>query len=100
MKKLPSFLRQYFWEVDFNKLDRDKSWEYVIHRLLEHGNDRAVKWMFENYKKKRMQYVLCKYRSFSEKSAIFWALVLRVPRDKIVCLQKPFLEMRKRTWPY
>lgn len=98
--KLPIFLKRYFWEVDFSKLDAESSSEYILRRLLEYGDERAIKWMFNNFKKNQMKKVLCKFRGYSEKSANFWALVLGVPRKNVLCLQKPYLEMRKRTWPY
>lgn len=98
--KPPKFLKRYFWEVDFGKLDAKKSAEYVVNRLLEYGDEKAVRWMLDRFGKKQIKYVLCKYRGYSEKSANFWALVLGVPRNKVLCLQKSYLEMRKRTWPY
>ena len=100
MRKLPGFLKQYFWEVDFGKLDKTRFPEYIIRRLLEYGDEKAIGWMFSNFRRAKIRQVLCKFRGYSEKTANFWALVLGIPRNKVLCLQRHYLEMRKRTWPY
>ena len=100
MKKLPIFLKQYFWDVDFNKIDKKQNASYVIHRLLDRGNDKAIKWMCEAYDKDLIKEVVTKRRGFSAKTANFWADVLYIDKRKVVCLQKPYLKMRQQLWPY
>jgi len=100
MKKLPIFLKQYFWDVDFEKIDRERSGPYVIHRLLDRGNDRAIKWMCGTYDKDLIKEVIIKRRGFSAKTANFWAGLFDIDKSKVVCLQKPYLKMRQELWPY
>ena len=100
MKKLPAFLKQYFWEVDFANIDPQKSAQYVIARLIDRGNDKAIRWLFENYSKDLIKEVVTTRRGFSAKTANFWALVLRLDKRKVVCLQKPYQKMRQQLWPY
>jgi len=42
MKKLPRFLNKYFWDVEFEKIDLQKRRVYVLKRILEYGDERAV----------------------------------------------------------
>ena len=100
MQKIPIFLKQYFWDVDFNKIDIEHSAPYVIHRLLDRGNDRAIKWMFKTYHKNLISEVVTKRRGFSAKTANFWADFLGLDKRKVVCLQTPYLKMRQQLWPY
>lgn len=87
MKKLPGYLKKYFWEVDFGKLDYKKKSDFVIKRILEYGDEKAVRWMFENYTRQRIKRVLCKYRGYSRKTANFWGIMLGVEKSKILSLK-------------
>lgn len=100
MKKLPLFLKQYFWDVDFDKIDKVQSASYVIHRLLDRGNDKAIKWMCKTYDKNLIKEIITNRRGFSAKTANFWADMLDIDKRKVVCLQKPYLKMRQQLWPY
>lgn len=99
-KKLPSYLKQYFWDVDFNKIDKNQSAPYVVHRILDKGNDKAIRWMFKTYDKKLIKEVVINRRGFNAKTANFWADLLDLDKRKVVCLQTPYLKMRQQLWPY
>ena len=100
MKKLPVFLKQYFWDVDFEKVNPEKSAQYIIFRLLNKGNDKAIRWLFKTYPKDLIKEVVRERRGFSAKTANFWADLLDIDKRKVVCLQKPYLKMRQELWPY
>lgn len=100
MKKLPSFLKQYFWDVNFKEINIEQNAQYIIHRLLDRGNDRAIKWMCKTYDKNLIKEVVEKRRGFSPKTANFWADLLKLNKIEVVCLQKPYLKMRQELWPY
>lgn len=97
---LPEFLRPYFWDVDFDKMNKKRSASYIIHRLLDRGDDKAIRWMFKTYSKSLISEVLMKRRGFSAKTANFWADLLNIDKGKVVCLQIPYLKMRQAFWPY
>ena len=100
MRKLPEFLRQYFWDVEFDKIDFEKRRIFILKRILEYGDKEAVAWMWKNFKKSEMKDVLCKYRGFSQKSANFWAVILGIEKENVKCLNKSFREIQKQFWPY
>ena len=97
---LPTFLKRYFWDTDFDQLDPQIHFHEVVGRILEYGNEEAIRWMKGNYSKGEIAEVLYRYRSVSPKSANFWAILLDLPREKILCLQKPYRETQRRHWPY
>ena len=100
MKRLPAFLEKYFWDVDFKKVDKEKSAAYIIHRLLDKGHDRAIEWMYRTYDKDLIKEVVTKRRGFSPKIVNFWADLLGIDKNEVACLQKPYLKMRQELWPY
>lgn len=100
MKKLPRFLKKYFWDVDFGKIDPEAYSQDILARLLEHGDEKAISWMKKNFTRHQITDVLSHYRIVSPKSANFWAIIYNIDKRKVLCLQKPYLEIRRRHWPY
>ena len=98
MKHLPAYLNKYFWDVSFEKIDLDRSRTYVLKRVLEYGDEKAVQWMWDHYKRSEVTDALCRFRGYSRKTANFWALILNLPRRKVLCLQKRYLRTPKTIW--
>ena len=97
---LPTFLKRYFWDVSFEKMDLEKRRVFVLKRVLEYGDEEAVFWMKNNFQPQEIEEVLTQFRGLSHRSANYWALIYDIDRSKVRCLQKPYLEMQKRHWPY
>ena len=68
-KRSPRFVKRYFWEVDLEKVRLPRHRTYVIERILERGDDRAI----------------------SPNTANPWALALDIPREEITCFSTPSL---------
>lgn len=100
MKKGPVFLKKYFWDIDFKTLDLKKHAAEVIGRIMEYGDEKSVSWLLKHYSRPEMSHVLCHFRFVSPKSAGFWAIILKIPKGKILCLQKHFQKTQKKHWPY
>jgi len=100
MKKLPRFLEKYFWDVEFKNIDAEVYSRDILVRLLEYGDEKAISWMKKKFAKHQIEDILFHYRSVSPQSANFWALIFGIDRKKVLCLQKPYLEIRKAHWPY
>lgn len=100
MKRLPLFLKKYFWDVEFLEINKRKNSRFIIERILEYGNKKAVSWLFKNYSLKEIKEVIYKTRFLSLRSLFFWILFLNLNKSKVKCLRKSFLERRKIFWPY
>lgn len=98
--KLPFFLIKYFWEVDFKSLNAKEYSTFILERILEYGDERAVKWALNNFSDFQLKRVLSSRKNFSKKSANYWSLILGIPKNKILCLNKSYREMQKSHWPY
>ena len=100
MSKLPDFLRPYFWDVDFEAVDPALKSEFVVQRLLDKGNLKAVKWATDNFSSELIRRVLRTRPDFSLKNASFWSLLYQVPLAEVKCFQEPYRTTRKTLWPY
>ena len=100
MKPIPKSLKKYFWDVDFKNLDKDKYSYFIIERILELGDGKAVKWMENNFSKEKIRKVVYSSRNLSRKSANFWQLIFNLDRNKILCLKKSFQRKQKIAWRY
>ena len=67
----------FFWDTDSSRLDLRKNKDYIIERILELGDEKAVKWLFSNYSRNEIRRVLAASRRISRKSANYWSLVLK-----------------------
>ncbi len=97
---LPKYLEKYFWDVDFDKINFEKRKVYILKRILEYGDRKAVSWMWENFKKEEIRNTLSNFRGFSKKSANFWALILDIPHEEVLCLKRRSSKEPKTFWPY
>ena len=99
-QRLPMYLKRFFWDCDFDQLHSTQHAAYIIGRLLDIGDERAIRWMRKRYPKKHIADILSTHRCVSPKSANFWALLLDLPREGILCLQKHYQERQRKHWPY
>jgi hypothetical protein len=98
--RLPVFLHRYFWDIDAGKLNPQKRPQYVIQRLLEMGNEKAVRWLRKNFSEKQIKETLYQSRQISLKTGNFWSLLLGINRKKIKCFQKDSRQTPRVIWPY
>ena len=90
MKKLPVFLKEYFWDVDFKKMSLKSHRSFIIKRVLDRGDAKAIRWLFKNFKSDEIQNLLLTTKDLSQKTANFWADYFELDRKKVPCLQKPY----------
>ena len=90
IKKLPQSFKKYFWDVDFEEVDAEKNAFLVIKRVLDRGNTPDIKWLLERYGSQEIKKVVMTTRDLSRPTGNFWSIVLGLPPDKVLCLQKPY----------
>lgn len=88
--QVPEFFRPYFWDVKFDLLDFKKSRTFILKRVLDRGNTKALRWVRQNYTNQEIENLLLTTRDISPKTANFWAFLLGIDKKKVVCLQKPY----------
>jgi hypothetical protein len=91
MTKIPEFLKPYFWEIDFAGLSLSERQTYILERVLEYGNDQAIRWLKANFTPETIAAVVRHSRRISRNTANIWALVLNIPKEQIRCFSTPSL---------
>jgi hypothetical protein len=90
-RRLPRRLHQFFWEVDSKKVHLDKHADYIIARLLEHGDLAAIRWLLTTYTERQIAGVVKQSRQLSRKTANFWRLRLGIPESDVLALSRSYL---------
>lgn len=84
---IPKHLAPLFWDTDPAAFDPRDYPAYTIGRVLELGDDPAVRWMRETFLEAVIVEVLRNDRRLSPRSATFWALVYHVPDQEVASLR-------------
>jgi len=71
------FRQALFWDVDPKTIDPEKNAVYVIERILDFGNDKEVKWMWDYYDHVLIRDVVDKSRVLHGPTRSFWTLMLQ-----------------------
>lgn len=88
--KLPQFLRPYFWDVRFEKLEVGRDAFLIIKRILDRGSTRDLRWLLETYGKDPIKKVVMETKDLARPTGNFWADMLSLNKTKVSCLQKPY----------
>ena len=96
--KLPSYLKKYFWDTDFEQLDPDKNRSYILSRVFEYGDTKAVKWALQYFPQEDIKKTLRESRALSPKSGNFWALFFGLDKTNLRCFQKSSLKLQSSHW--
>jgi len=96
--KLPPSIKKYFWDADVERFTLSKEGRYVIERIFEYGDEKAIRWLFHRVPRRFLVDALKRTRSLSPANAYLWANVLGVSKKSIVCLEKQFRERRSKHW--
>jgi hypothetical protein len=84
---IPQDLRPLFWDTNPEKFDPVSYPAYTIARVLEFGDDKAIRWLRGTFSETQIIEVLRTERRLTRKSANFWALVYHIPAEEIAALK-------------
>ena len=71
------FRQELFWDVDPKKIDPKKHAQYIIERILDFGNDKEARWIFQNYSKKTLQKVVKNSRVLHNQTRVLWNEIVK-----------------------
>jgi len=97
---LPRYMKKYFWDVNFTRLSIKQNRRFILKRILEYGDERGINWMRNHFLRSEIVKTLLQSRGFTRKSANYWSLIYRIPREKIKCLKKRSSRTQKSIWKY
>ncbi len=84
---IPKHLHPLFWDVRLDDFNPGGYPEYTIGRILELGDEDAVKWMRETFPEAVIRRVIATDGSLSRKSATYWASRYRIAPDEVAALR-------------
>jgi hypothetical protein len=74
---LPRYIKKYFWDIDTYVLNLKKYKKYVIERILEMGDEKAVFWMKNFFSSRDIRDVIKESKRLSPLSLNYWRLVFK-----------------------
>jgi hypothetical protein len=97
MEMMPREVAKCFWDTDAMKLDLNKDCFFIIERLLEEGDDDAIRWMMAQYDDSHIIRVVKDSRRLSPKTVGLWQNYYALPEEEIRCLKTC---CQKAGWPF
>ena len=88
--QLPQSFRSFFWDVEFEKLEIEKSKHLIIKRVLDRGNLSDIRWLLKTYSTDEIKKVVMGTRDLARPTGNFWADILEIDKTQVPCLQKPY----------
>jgi hypothetical protein len=88
-KYIPEYLKPFFWDVDFERLSVNDSSHFIISRLMEHGDEAALRFLLRTYTREELLGTLKTSRSISRRSRKFWAVLLDVKEESCTVKRYP-----------
>ncbi len=71
------FRQSLFWDTDPKKINPKQKAKYVIERILDHGNDQEVRWLYSFYNKKLLKNIVLRSRILMPEIKSLWTAILR-----------------------
>lgn len=87
-QKEKKLLKPIFWDTDIDKLDCENHKNYIIERVLQYGRSEHVRWLLKKFSKNDIIETVKVSRSIDRKTANFWSLHYKIPREEIKCFRK------------
>ena len=80
--------KAYFWDVDFNKLDKSKSMRLIIERVINLGNLSDLKLIRKIYTEEEIRKTICNLNYLDRKTLHFASLFFNIPKTSFKCYTK------------
>ncbi|MBI3332624.1 MAG: helix-turn-helix domain-containing protein [Candidatus Omnitrophica bacterium] len=95
--RLPAFLKPFFWDTRLADLSLERNRDFVLARLLESGDRRALRWVFKAYRREELRSFLEGRGAevLSERTRHFWLLLLG---EEASVRSRPSWRRRGRRW--
>ena len=71
------FRQTLFWDTVPQNINIKKNAPYIIERVLDFGNDREVRWLWQTYSRQLLKKVVMNSRSLRPRTKNLWLLLLQ-----------------------
>ncbi|TSC62869.1 MAG: hypothetical protein G01um101448_520 [Parcubacteria group bacterium Gr01-1014_48] len=76
-KKRVLLRRTLFWDVNPKDIDPKKHAKYVIERIMDFGNDKEVRWMWNQYSRATLNQVAKSSRGLRPRTRELWTTLTK-----------------------
>lgn len=83
--KVPENFRPLFWDVEWEKLDALTHQEFIMERVLNMGDETAVRWIIDTYSLDKVESLVKTSRRLSRKTARCWQNLLGLKEEEMCC---------------
>jgi hypothetical protein len=80
--------KAYFWDVDFENLERSKSKRLIIERVINFGNLNDIQLIRKIYTEDEIRETLCNLKYIDSKTLNFASLLFNIPKTRFKCYSK------------
>lgn len=77
-EKIPDYIQKLFWDVKKEDLEINRHADFIIRRVLDFGNVKALNWLRKTYPPFRIQEVIKKKRGLAPKTLTFWTEYFKI----------------------
>lgn len=82
-KNIPEYTYQLFWDVDKSDIDINKHSNFIIRRVLDYGDTRAINWLRRTYSEQLIRNVINNKRGLLHKTLVFWTTYYKQKADNV-----------------
>jgi len=81
----PVFDRRIFWDVDYDRMDLDAKWRFVIERVFERGDVEDIRQCRRHYGDERVRTALLEAKFLPEQTMYFASAIVDEPLENFRC---------------
>lgn len=70
--RIPNYIKQLFWDVKKDTVDIELHAQYIIRRVLDFGDVKAINWLRRVYSDTLIREVVQVKRGLVHKTIVFW----------------------------
>ncbi len=82
---IPAAVTMLFWDVDPDTLDLDQHKNFIIERVLNMGNEEALKWLWQEYGLRSIHGTVIISRRLTLKTARCWQNYFNLKEEQMRC---------------
>lgn len=83
----PVFDRRIFWDVDYDRMDLDAKWRFVIERVFERGDVEDIRQCRRYFGDEKVRTALLEAKFLPEQTMYFASAVTDVPVEFFRCFE-------------
>ncbi|MCX7785982.1 MAG: hypothetical protein N2201_07185 [candidate division WOR-3 bacterium] len=71
-KSIPDYIYKLFWDFNKSDVDINRHANFIIRRVLDYGECKAINWLRQTYSDELIKNVINNKRGLLDKTLIFW----------------------------